>query len=143
MSERKGLSMDNSTSIVRVLVVDDFERWRRYLCATMREIPEIQVVGEAADGLEAIQKMETVRPDLVLLDIGLPQLNGIEVARRLRRISPECQIIFFSENRSLDVREEAFRAGGMAYVVKSESPSELITAINTVLRRKNVRAQES
>jgi len=123
--------------IVRVLVVDDFEGWRRYLCATVREIPKIQVIGEAADGREAIRKAQALQPDLLLLDIGLPQLNGIEVARRLRRISPECQIIFFSENRCWDVREEAFRAGGNAYVVKSESSNELISTIHVVLKRKH------
>ena len=57
---------------VRVLVVDDFEEWRRELCATIQEIPDLQVVGEAADGLEAIQKTKDLRPDLILLDIGLP-----------------------------------------------------------------------
>lgn len=97
--------------IVRVLVVDDFEKWRRYLCAMIQEIPGIQVVGEAADGFEAIQKTKNLRPDLILLDIGLPQLNGIEVARRLSEISPESKIIFVTENRSSDVMEELPRRG--------------------------------
>jgi DNA-binding NarL/FixJ family response regulator len=133
MGECGGLSVDEA--IVRVLVVDDFEKWRRYLCATIQEIPCIQVVGEAADGLEAIQKAKNLRPDVILLDIGLPRLNGIEVARRLRRISPECKIIFFTENRFSDVREECFRVGGSACVIKSDSASELIAAINAVLER--------
>lgn len=127
--------------ILRVLVVDDFEGWRLYLSATLREVPEIQIIGEAADGVEAIQKAQALRPDLVLLDIGLPHLNGIEVARRICDISTECQIIFFSENHSLDVREEALRAGGNAYVVKSESAAELLTAINAVLKRKHPQMQ--
>ena len=133
--------MENS--MVRVLVVDDFEGWRLYLSATLREVPEIQVIGEAADGLEAIQKAQAMRPDLVLLDIGLPHFNGIEVAQRLRRMFPECQIIFFSENRSSDVREEALRAGASAYVIKSESATELLTAINAVLKRRDAQTQES
>jgi DNA-binding NarL/FixJ family response regulator len=122
---------------VRVLVVDDFEEWRRELCATIQEIPDLQVVGEAADGLEAIQKTKDLRPDLILLDIGLPRLNGIEVARRLSKLCPESKIIFVTENRSSEIREEGFRAGGSAFVIKSESPSELIAAINFVLKRKN------
>jgi DNA-binding NarL/FixJ family response regulator len=123
--------------MVRVLVVDDFEEWRRELCATIQEIPDLQVVGEAADGLEAIQKTKDLRPDLILLDIGLPRLNGIEVARRLSKLCPESKIIFVTENRSSEIREEGFRAGGSAFVIKAESPSELIAAINFVLKRKN------
>jgi DNA-binding NarL/FixJ family response regulator len=121
----------------RVLVVDDFAEWRRELCATIQEIPGLQVVGEATDGLEAIQKSKDLRPDLILLDIGLPRLNGIEVARRLSKVCPESKIIFVTENRSSDIREEGFRAGGSAFVIKSDSASELVAAINFVLKRKN------
>jgi DNA-binding NarL/FixJ family response regulator len=121
--------------IVRVLVVDDFEKWREYVCATIQEIPGLQIVGEAADGLEAIEKTKELRPDLILLDISLPRLNGIEVARRLSQICPESRIIFVTETRSSDIREEGFRAGGSAFVIKSESASELIAAINAVLKR--------
>ncbi|HKR85675.1 MAG TPA: response regulator transcription factor [Terriglobales bacterium] len=122
--------------IVRVLVVDDFEKWREYVCATIQEIPGLQVVGEAADGLEAIQKSKDLRPHLILLDISLPRLDGIEVARRLSQVCPESRIIFVTENRSSDIREEGFRAGGSAFVIKSESASELIAAINAVLKRR-------
>jgi len=131
---RGGLSVDDR--IVRVLVVDDFEKWREFVCATIQEIPDFQIVGEAADGLEAIQKTKELRPDLILLDIGLPHLNGIEVARRLSKVCPESKIIFITENRSSDIREEGFRAGGSAFVIKSDSASELITAINAVLKRR-------
>jgi DNA-binding NarL/FixJ family response regulator len=122
--------------IIRVLVVDDFEKWREYVCATIQEIPGLQVVGEAADGLEAIQKSKDLRPHLILLDISLPRLDGIEVARRLSQVCPESRIIFVTENRSSDIREEGFRAGGSAFVIKSESASELIAAINAVLKRR-------
>jgi len=87
--------------------------------------------------LQALEKAKNLRPDLILLDIGLPQLNGIEVARRLSKISPESKIIFFTENRSEDVREEGFRAGGSAYVNKSNAATELIAAINAVLKRRD------
>jgi DNA-binding NarL/FixJ family response regulator len=123
--------------LVRVLVVDDFEKWRRYVHSTVEQIHGIEVVGEAADGLEAIQKAKDLQPDLILLDIGLPRLNGIEVARRLSTISPESKIIFFTENRSLEIKQEAFRAGGSAYVIKSNSESELIAAVNALLKRRS------
>jgi DNA-binding NarL/FixJ family response regulator len=122
---------------VRVLVVDDFEEWRRELCASIQELPDLQVVGEAADGLEAVNKTLELRPDLILLDISLPRLNGIEVARRVSKLCPESKIIFVTENRSSEIREEGFRAGGSAFVIKSDSASELIAAINFVLKRKN------
>ena len=127
--------MDDRT--LRVLVVDDFEKWREYLCATIQETPGLQVVAEAADGLEAIQKAQELRPDLILLDISLPHLSGIEVAQRLSKLCPESKIIFVTENRSAEIREEGFRAGGSALVIKSDSASELIAAIRAVLKRKN------
>ena len=123
--------------LLRALVVDDFEKWRRYVCSALQQIPGVEVVGQAADGLDAIQKAKDLRPNLILLDIGLPRLNGIEVARRLSTISPESKIIFFTENRSSEIKEEALRAGGSAYVIKSNSESELIAAIEAVLKRRS------
>jgi CheY-like chemotaxis protein len=79
-------------SLFRVLVVDDYEPWRTLASKTLQENPELQVVGEASDGLEAIQKARELRPDLLLLDIGLPTVNGIEVARRILRYAPTTKI---------------------------------------------------
>jgi DNA-binding NarL/FixJ family response regulator len=75
-----------------------------------------------------------VRPDLILLDIGLPGLNGIEAARRIRRLSPESKILFVSQESSADVVEEGFRLGALGYVAKMDAGSELLTAVNAVLR---------
>jgi CheY-like chemotaxis protein len=74
---------DLDTSSVRVLVVEDSEPFRRFLCSTLGKRPELQIVGEVSDGLEAVHKVQELQPDLILLDIGLPTLNGIEAARRL------------------------------------------------------------
>jgi len=95
---------------VRVLVVDDNERWRRFFSTTVQKRPELQVIGEASDGLEAVQKAQQLQPELILLDIGLPTINGIEAARRIREISPTCKILFVSENRSFDI-VEGFKYG--------------------------------
>ena len=76
------------TSPVRVLVVDDYEPFRRFVCSTLGKSSDLQVIGEASDGLEAIHKAEELQPDLIVLDIGLPTLNGIEAARRIRKLSP-------------------------------------------------------
>jgi DNA-binding NarL/FixJ family response regulator len=121
-------------SIVQVLVVDDFPPWRRFVSSMFREQPRLQIVGEASDGLEAVQKARELQPDLILLDIGLPKLNGIEVARRIRELSPKSKILFVSENRSWDIAEEALRTGAGGYVVKSDAASELFPAVEAVLK---------
>jgi DNA-binding NarL/FixJ family response regulator len=120
----------------RVLVVDDYVRWREFLCSTLREQPEFRVVGEAADGSEAVHKAQELQPDLILMDVGLPKLNGFEAARQIRRLVPTSTILFVSEHRSLENVQEAFRIGALGYVVKSDAASDLIPAVRSVLQRK-------
>ena len=74
---------------VGVLVVEDFDPFRQFVCSTLGKRPELEIVGEASDGLEALYKAEELQPDLILLDIGLPSLNGIEAAQRIRKLSPK------------------------------------------------------
>jgi DNA-binding NarL/FixJ family response regulator len=121
-------------SIVRVLVVDDYEPFRRFVCSTLRKMQAMQVIGEASDGLEAVRKAEELKPDLIVLDIGLPTLNGIEVARRIRKIRPECKILFLSQGSSADVAQAALNLGAMGYVVKAHAGSELLTAVEAVCK---------
>jgi DNA-binding NarL/FixJ family response regulator len=122
---------------VRVLVVDDFQQWREFVCAALQEVANFEVVGIALDGPEAIDKTALLRPDLVVLDIALPTMNGIEVARSLRGVSPESTIVFLTENRSREVIEECFRAGASGYVVKSSARDDLLSIINAALKRKH------
>jgi len=121
------------SSTVRVLVVDDFEPWRRFVSLMLRTKQGLQVVGEASDGLEAFQKAVELEPDLVLMDIGLPTLNGLEAARRIREIVPEAKIIFLSDESSFEVVQKAMSLGASAYVVKTSAATELLTAVETVL----------
>ena len=123
--------MEGST--VRILAVDDYEPFRRFICSTLRKRPELQIVGEATDGLEAVQKAEALQPDLIVLDIGLPTLNGIEAARRIRKLSPESKILFVSQESSADVVQEALALGALGYVVKAHAGSELVAAVGAVL----------
>ena len=118
---------------IRTLVVDDYEPWRRFVRLTFQTRPEYQVIGEASDGWEAVHKARELQPDLIVLDIGLPTLNGIEAARRIRAQAPQSKILFFTENRSLDVAEEALRSGGSGYVLKSDATDELALAVEAVL----------
>jgi len=121
---------------LRVLVVEDYEPWRRYFSTMLQKQPELQVIGQVSDGLEAVQQAQQLQPDLILLDIGLPTLNGIEAARRIREVSPASKILFVSENRSVDVAEEALSTGAGGYVVKSDAGCELLPAIKAVLEGK-------
>ena len=119
-----------------MLVVDDYEPWRQYCLTFLPQQQGLHIVGEVSDGLEAIHKAEELQPDLILLDIGLPTLNGIQAARRIRTVSPSSKILFVSENRSADLAEEAFRTGAGGYVLKSDAGSELLPAITAVLEGK-------
>jgi len=119
---------------IRVLVVDDFEPFRRVVCSTLRNGLELQNVVEASDGLEAVELARALQPDLVLLDIGLPKLNGIDAARRIRELAPKSKILFVSQESSVDVVQQAFSVGASGYVVKVDVGSELPTAVKAVLR---------
>jgi len=115
-----------------ILVVDDFERWRHFVCSVIGKEADLHVAGEASDGLEAVQKAKAVKPDLVLLDIGLPKLNGLVVARRIRRLSPYSKILFLSQESSPDVVGEALKCGS-GFVVKTDAAKELLSAVNAVM----------
>ena len=101
---------------MRVFVVDDYEPFRRFVCATLGQMQDLQVIGEASDGLEAVRRAEELQPDLMVLDIGLPKLNGIEVARRMRKLCPECKMLFMSQESSADLVQEAFNLGALESV---------------------------
>ena len=102
----------------------------------LREHSDLQIVGEASDGLEAVQKSGQLLPDLILLDIGLSKLNGIEAARQICEIVPTPAILFVSEIRCLEVAEEALRTCARGYVVKSDVARDLLTAVRAVIADK-------
>lgn len=121
---------------VRILLAEDFEPWCRFVVSLLQEKPEWQIVGETSDGLEAVQKAKELRPDLILLDIGLPKLNGIEAARRIRKLTPESRIIFVSQESSVDVVAEALSFGAQGYVLKIKAGNDLLIAMEAVLEGK-------
>jgi len=118
---------------IRVLVADDHKDWRQRICSLLAQRPELQVVCQVADGPQVVQKAEELRPDLILLDIGLPTLNGIEAARQVRRLSPDSQIIFLSQENSVDVVQAALSTGALCYVYKADAGSDLLLAVDSVL----------
>ena len=128
------VSDSQETSVVaQILTVEDFEPFRQYTCLKLKETPQLQVISEVSDGLEAVLKAEELQPDLILLDIGLPTLNGLEAARRIYKLSPKSKIIFLSQESSADVVQEAFRSGASGYVAKSRAEIDLLPAVRTVL----------
>ena len=115
-------------------MVDDYKPFRQFLAASLQNTSCVYVCSEASDGLEAVQKAEELQPDLILLDIGLPNLNGIEVARRIRKVSPGSKVLFVSQESSTDAVQEALGTGAQGYVVKTDAGSELLEGVNAVLR---------
>jgi DNA-binding NarL/FixJ family response regulator len=124
------------TASIRVLVVDDYEPWHLFVSKTLKKQSELEIIRYVRDGLAAVQQAEQLQPDLILLDIGLPTLNGIEAATRIREISPASKILFVSENRSVDIAEKALRTGAGGYVVKSDAAGDLLPAIKAVFEGK-------
>ena len=120
-------------SSIRVLVVENFEPFRRVVCSTLEERPDVQIVAEVADGMTAVQMLHELKPDLVVLDIGLAGLNGIEAARQISSISPSTKILFVSQEMSPEVVQEALGTGAQGYV-KTDAGKELLTAVDSVLR---------
>lgn len=118
---------------VRVLVVDDHAPFRRLVCSVLGKRPGLQIIGEASDGAEALRRADELKPDLILLDIGLPILNGIEVARRIGTLAPASKIIFVSQESSGDLVQEGLDLGARGYVLKTRVASELLAAVEAVL----------
>jgi DNA-binding NarL/FixJ family response regulator len=117
---------------VRLLVVEDYEPFRRFVRSRLEKRTELQVIDEASDGLEAVRKAKELQPDLILLDVGLPMLNGIEAARRIRKLSPESKILFVSQESDAEVVQEALGLGARGYVAKTNAGIELLAAVEAV-----------
>jgi two-component system, NarL family, response regulator NreC len=127
-------NVDPAPSAVRILVVDDFEPWRQQVCSMLQNTAGVfHVVAEAADGLETVQKAQKLKPALILLDIGLPNLNGLDAARRIRQVAPDAAIIFLPQNSDKDVVLAALSTGAQGYVLKTDAGSELLPAVAEAL----------
>jgi DNA-binding NarL/FixJ family response regulator len=121
------------TSSIRILVVDDFESWRQQVCSILHTRPELRVIAETGDGWEAVQKAQELTPDLIVLDIGLPNLNGLESANRIRQVSPDSRIIFLTQDSDRAVVRAALSTGAQGYVLKTDAGRELLTAVEQIM----------
>ena len=121
------------SAVFRTLVVDDCEPWRQQVCSILQTQQELRVVAGIADGLEAVQRAKELQPDLILLDIGLPNLNGLEAANRIRQLAPDARILFLTLNSDQDVVRAALNTGAQGYVLKTDAGRELLPAVAGVL----------
>jgi DNA-binding NarL/FixJ family response regulator len=125
-------------SKIRVLIAEDFLPFQKMIGWILQDMPQVEVVGVAADGLEAIQKAQELQPDLIIMDIGLPKLNGMESARRILAVKPQSKVLFLTQETSGRVVHNAFQLGARGYVIKDRLVHELPVAVSAVLEGKRV-----
>ena len=118
---------------IRILLVDDCSAWRSFLMQHLYDAG-LSMVYVAYDGVQAVFKARSLQPDLVLMDVALPHMNGIEAAAQIREVAPAAKIVFVSGNSDPEVRLAALNAGGSDYVLKSLAGRQLIDVIKVVLR---------
>lgn len=123
-----GANRDNP---LRIVVADDFAEWRVRVHSILKPNPNLQVIADAGNGLEAVQKVSALSPDVVLLDIGMPVLNGIEAAIHIRQASPETKIVFLTQENDAEIRTAALDAGADGFLLKANAAQELLSAIET------------
>ena len=116
--------------------MDDFVPYRLFVSSLLQERPDLQVICGVSDGLQAVEKAQELQPDLILMDIGLPGINGIEAARRIRAVAPNSKIIFLTQESSPEVIQEAKSLGASGYVLKIGAETDLLTAVQVVLQGK-------
>lgn len=129
-------------TINSVLVVEDFLPFRRLISTLLQERPNFQVVSEASDGLEAVRRAKELNPDLIVMDIGLPGINGIEAARRMQKLAPRSKIVFLTQEGSAEVAEELLNLGALGYVQKGRALDDLFPALTAVLEGKTFVSRE-
>jgi DNA-binding NarL/FixJ family response regulator len=121
---------------VRILVADDHEVVRRGLCALLRNQPDWEVCGEAVDGREAVEKALQLRPEIVILDVGMPNLNGLEATRRILKANPRINVLILTLHGSDELLREILEAGARGLVLKSDAACDLVTAVEALQKGK-------
>jgi CheY-like chemotaxis protein len=117
---------------IRILIVDDFEPWRRAVCSLLAQSDNLQIVGECSDGFEAVTQSNALRPDLVLLDVQLPKMNGLMAARSIQRECPDRRILILSSYQCIDIIHEALKVGD-GFMVKANAARELLPILVAVM----------
>jgi len=129
----KDVSCHHPTPAATILLVDDFPKWRLCVRSILRSQPRWKIVSEACDGVEAVQKAAELQPDLIILDIGLPHMNGIRAATLIRQRSPHSRIVFLSQSTNREIQQAALAVGQADYLAKANAGTELLDTIAAVL----------
>ena len=119
--------------LARTLIVEDYAAFRDLLRLTLQKGTQCIVIGEPVDGLQAVQQAEELQPDLILLDLSLPKLNGMEAFRRIRELSPRSKVVILSQDSSPEVMQGALRLGAVGYLLKSDA-IDLPLALDAILQ---------
>lgn len=121
-------------SEIRILAVDDYAPMQRFISELFEHESDLNIVAMASGSWEALQIAKQLQPDVILMDVSLPEMNGIEATQRIRELAPQSRVLFLSEHRGRDIIEAAFAAGGMGYVLKSDALGDLIPGVRAILR---------
>ncbi len=122
---------------IRLLVADDHKIFRQGITKLLEQEPDLQVVGEAADGREAVKKATELKPDLVLMDIAMANLNGLEATKQIKKVLPETKIIMVTMHKNEEYILQSFQAGGSGYILKEGAVEELVNAIRSIYQDKS------
>lgn len=125
----------SSFALASLLIVDDSAEWRARVREILEEHAGLQIVAEASDGLQAVHRVAELDPDLVVLDIGMPVLNGLDAAVQILRSSPRSKVVFLTQEDDTEIQDAAQAAGAHGYVLKVDAPRGLVDAIETALRQ--------
>ena len=123
-------------STVRILLADDHEIVREGVRALITRQPGWEICGEAATGREAVEQAEKLKPDIVIMDIGMPELNGLDATRQIKRVLPQTEILIFTANETEEIVRHVFKAGARAYLLKLETNKHLIPAIEMLCKHR-------
>jgi DNA-binding NarL/FixJ family response regulator len=121
-------------NVSRILVVDDYKPWRHKICSLLKAKPELRIVAECWNGVDAVERAGALKPNLITMDIGIPELNGIEAAVRMAEVSPSSKILFISENTEPEVVSAAIDAGASGYLHKMRVGTELLPAVTLIIQ---------
>jgi DNA-binding NarL/FixJ family response regulator len=129
-------------ALIRVLVVDDHKDWRKLIFSLLQEDPAFEIVGEALDGVRAVQMADEMQPMVILLDIGLPRLNGIQAGAWIQKLAPDAKIIFVSQEFDPEIIDAAMRINAAGFVLKSDIAGALIPAVHAAIRDEKFMSNE-
>ena len=120
--------------VTQILLVDDFNPWQDRVRETLKSEHDLAIVATATNGLDAVRKATELQPNIILMDLSLPGLGGIEATRRIRKTSTTSKILFLSIDSKLEVIEAAFKVGASGYILKLDADLDLLAGIRSILR---------